>query len=60
MSTMTWNKTSCKIFNESERKTSMVEKIKNYIVENGAIIVCGLMMANGNANVYQVYKMLNA
>lgn len=59
MSTMTLNKVTYKAFTESERKMTAMEKFRNYITENSAIIISGLAMLNGNTNAYRIYRMLS-
>lgn len=52
------NKTGYKAFSGTERKVSLMERFKNNVIENSAIIVSGLTMLNGG-NAYNVYKMLS-
>lgn len=56
---MTLNKTNHKAFTESKKNVSLTERFKNYVMENSAIIVGGMMALNGNTNAYRVYRMLN-
>lgn len=58
MSTATLNRTNYKTFAKSEKRVSFVERFCNYITENSAEIVSGLMMLNGDTNAYRVYTML--
>ena len=41
-----------------EENVSLKERIKNYFTENAAIISVGLLSLNGNANAYQLYRLL--
>ena len=58
MNAVTMNKTGYKTFTESGRGMSLMERFQNYVAENSAVIVSGLMSLNGNGNAYAVYRML--
>lgn len=58
MSINIMNNTSYKSFTGTGKKASLKERFQDYMTENGAFIVGGLMMMNNNGNAYAVYKML--
>ena len=41
-----------------EENVSLKERIKNYFTENAAIISAGLLSFSGNANAYQLYRLM--
>ena len=59
MSAITMYQSGYKTFTGYMRRNLLMEKLKNLITENSAIIVCGLMMLNGSGNMSSVYEMLN-
>ncbi len=58
MSTITLNGTGHKSLIESGKRVSIMEKFTNYMTENSAIFISGLMMYS-NTSIYNVYRMLN-
>lgn len=48
-----------KAFTGTERKASLQERFQNYVTENSALIVSGLMVLSGSGNAYTTYKMLS-
>lgn len=62
MSTIALKKTGYKSFSGSGKKLSLTERFKNYVMENCAVIVSGMMMMmmmTGNTNAYSMYQMLS-
>lgn len=64
MKTTTFNKnlyhTTHAATKNTGKKSSFTEKIRAYWNENSKEIIMGMMSFNGSADIYQVYKMLNA
>lgn len=58
MNTTVLGRTGSKVLSASEGKVSMMERFKNYLLENSAEIVSGMMALNGNTNALRTYLML--
>lgn len=41
-----------------EKKVSLKERMRKYFEENGATITAGLLMMNGSASPYTLYRMM--
>lgn len=57
MSTVALNKNA--YAGERKERVSLRERMKKYFAENAATITAGIMLMNGNASAYDVYRLLS-
>ena len=57
MSTVALNKNA--YAGERRERVSLKERVKKYFAENAATITAGLLMLNGSASAYDVYRLLS-
>lgn len=58
MSTIALKNTDQRVFEKEEKKAGLRERFAEYWMENGAMIISGMMALNGNTNAYRTYCML--
>lgn len=59
MAAMTMSNTAAYKKDSSNRRLSLMERLKNYVEENGTLIFCGFMAFNGDSNAYKLYAQLS-
>ena len=57
MSTIALNKNAYE--GERKERVSLKERMRKYFTENAATITAGLLMLNGSASAYDVYRLLS-
>lgn len=58
MSTIALNRTNHKSFAKADERMTLSERFRNYLAENSAVIVSGMMALNGDSNAYKIYNLL--